>query len=232
MVGELRLWGTVHSNEYHTDFWLDESVLIQIGENQYNISRIEIDDPYLFPTMISGKPISECDGNHLFLTGTITCTSEDFSLVKFYTLREAMPGETDPYSDSTSVYEDEVSTSTVCVTGVIEHYEHGWFISLVETLAVEDANGTVNCDALYFYEDTLNGSPISNFDGVTVILEGTPENYRDAGTFYLNNPVLIDVFTQPPAEYDELPVQNCIYCGGVARSVSGAWCCDNCGAVY
>jgi hypothetical protein len=88
---------------------------------------------------------------------------------------------------------DDTSPATICVTGVVKRYEYGWFISLSETVAIEDAGGTVMCDELYFYEDMLDGRPISDFEGVTVVLEGTPENYRGAGTYFLYNPVLIDV---------------------------------------
>ena len=47
-----------------------------------------------------------------------------------------------------------------------------------------------------------------------------------------NVPTPEDVSVQPPAEWEEMPLHKCIYCGGIARLTSGAWCCDNCLAVY
>lgn len=41
-----------------------------------------------------------------------------------------------------------------------------------------------------------------------------------------------DVRAEPPAEWDEMPLHKCIYCGGTARLASGGWCCDQCSAAY
>ncbi len=40
------------------------------------------------------------------------------------------------------------------------------------------------------------------------------------------------VYAKPAAEWDEMPLHKCIYCKGTARLVSGAWCCEDCEAVY
>lgn len=167
---EISLWGTVHSNEYHTDFWLDESVLVQIGKKHYDVSRIDIEDPYLFPTLISGKPIQEYNGQHLFLTGTITNASEDFSLVKFYELREGVMGSDTPYIDDSSVYQIEVK-------GTVQYNEKTELLDIVlhnpiELTAINGYTSLTEKVRVWPVDYAFSGDNIMNYVGEDVQIQG------------------------------------------------------------
>ena len=92
--------------------------------------------------------------------------------------------------------QNNVSDRNTTITGRIEKYSEGfqsYRIVLDAPISVEDWDGKHSCDVLYFYEDAkLNGIPVSEYADKTVTLEGTPENYRGGGEWFINNPVLIN----------------------------------------
>lgn len=83
----------------------------------------------------------------------------------------------------------------------------------------------------YTFEEVRNKAALDISQSFIENLYGN----KDASTEVSSDntsPTLEDVFAQPPAEWEEMPLHKCINCGGTARLTSGAWCCDNCAAVY
>ena len=98
-------------------------------------------------------------------------------------------------SSSWGIENSEENTYLIEATGVIQPSSYvidGWELVLSVPVTVEDWNGKQECYAFYFYPDnTIGGNSPAVFSGKTVTVSGTPENYRDAGYFFLYSPTLV-----------------------------------------
>lgn len=92
---------------------------------------------------------------------------------------------------------DSVPSEIIYYSGTVERYENslsGWRLVLSESATVWDADGSHLCDAFCFYTDAVLGKQaVSEYEGKTITICGTPENYRNGGAYYIYEPILVSV---------------------------------------